>query len=162
MNEKHNSKNSQVSVYEIISLKLDEKVQHEAGALYQNLKSIIGPAPKLHDTGLLVKGEVFNIHLKKLQSFWLTYVRCLHHEPKYQKLRYWFHRNFCSVYSLFIRNLLGTSIKSIKIFYVVKLFNIRLGKIHQLHHHDHVARRQRQRKIQGVLKKQNAAGAQKC
>ena len=49
---------------EISSLKLDEKVQHEVRALYQNLKSIIGPAPKLHDTGLLVKGEVFNIHLK--------------------------------------------------------------------------------------------------
>ena len=65
MNEKHNSKKSQVSVYDIISLKLDEKVQHEVGGLYQNLKSIIGPAPKLHDTGLLVKGEVFNIHLKK-------------------------------------------------------------------------------------------------
>ena len=69
MNEKHNSKNSQVSVYEIISLKLDEKVQHEVGALCQNLKSIIGPAPKLHDTGLLVKGEVFNVHLKNCNYF---------------------------------------------------------------------------------------------
>ena len=146
MNEKHNSKNSQVSVYEIISLKLDEKVQHEVGALCQNLKSIIGPAPKLHDTGLLVKGEVFNVHLKNCNYF----VSRLYQKLKYQKLRYWFHRNFCSVYSLFIRNLLGTSIKSIKIFYVVKLFNISLGKIHQLHHHDHLARRQRQRKIQGV------------
>ena len=69
MNEKHNSKKSQVSVYDIISLKLDEKVQHEVGGLYQNLKSIIGPAPKLHDTGLLVKGEVFNIHLKNCNHF---------------------------------------------------------------------------------------------
>ena len=128
-----------------------QRTTYEVGALYQNLKSIIGPAPKLHDTGLLVKGEVFNIHLKNCNYFgFTTFVRRLHHKLKYQKLRYWFHRNFCSVYSLFIRNLLGTSIKSIKIFYVVKLFNIRLGKIHQLHHHDHLARRQRQRKIQGV------------
>ena len=136
---------------EISSLKLDEKVQHEVAGLCQNLKSIIGPAPKLHDTGLLVKGEVFNIHLKNCNYFgFTTFVRRLHHKLKYQKLRYWFHRNFSSVYSLFMLNLLGTSIKSIKIFYVVKLFNIRLGKIHQLHHHDHLARRQRQRKIQGV------------
>ena len=117
---------------EISSLKLDEKVQHEVGGLCQNLKSIIGPAPKLHDTGLLVKGEVFNIHLKNCNYFgFTTFVRRLHHKLKYQKLRYWFHRNFSSVYSLFMLNLLGTSIKSIKIFYVVKLFNIRLGKIHQ-------------------------------
>ena len=33
------------------------------------LKSIIGPAPKLHDTGLLVKGEVFNVHLKNCNHF---------------------------------------------------------------------------------------------
>ena len=89
---------------------------------------------------------------EKLQLFWSTFVRRLYHKLKYQKLRYWFHRNFCSVYSLFIRNLLGTSIKSIKIFYVVKLFNIRLGKIHQLRHHEHLGRRWRQREIQGVLK----------
>ena len=52
-----------------MELKLDEKVQHQVRALYQNLKSIIGPAPKLHDTGLLVKGEVFNIHLKNCNYF---------------------------------------------------------------------------------------------
>ena len=52
-----------------MKLKLDEKVQHEVRALYQNLKSIIGPAPKLHDTGLLVKREVFNIHLKNCNHF---------------------------------------------------------------------------------------------
>ena len=56
-------------LYEIISLEFDEKEQHEVRAIYQNLKSIIGPAPKLHDTGLLVKGEVFNIHLKNCNSF---------------------------------------------------------------------------------------------
>ena len=90
---------------------------------------------------------------EKLQLFWSTFVRRLYHKLKYQKLRYWFHRNFCSVYSLFIRNLLGTSIKSIKIFYVVKLFNIRLGKIHQLHHHDHLAsKKTKTKKNTGCLK----------
>ena len=151
INENHNSKKSQISVWNIFPETWCKGTTYEVGALYQNLKPIIGPAPKLHDTGLLVKGEVFNVHLKNWNYFGFTFfVRCLEHKVKYQKLRYWFHRNFCSVYSLFIRNLLGTSIKSIKIFYVVKLFNIRLGKIHQLHHHDHLARRQRQRKIQGV------------
>ena len=28
-----------------------------------HLKSIIGPATKLHDAGLLVEGEVFHVHL---------------------------------------------------------------------------------------------------
>ena len=69
INENHNSKKNLKFLYEIISLKLDEKVQHEVGALCQNLKSIIGPAPKLHDTGLLVKGEVFNVHLKNCNYF---------------------------------------------------------------------------------------------
>ena len=31
-----------------------------------NLESIVSPAPKLHDTGLLVKWEIFNIHLNIL------------------------------------------------------------------------------------------------
>ena len=44
-----------------MKLKLVEKVQHEVRALYQNLKSIIGPAPKLHLTVLVVKREPGNV-----------------------------------------------------------------------------------------------------
>ena len=149
INENHNSKKSQVSVWNIFPETWWKGTTWGGWTLSK---------PEIHHRSssqtswhrfARQRGSIQRPS-EKLQSFWLTFVRRLHHEPKYQKMRYWFHRNFCSVYSLFIRNLLGTSIKSIKIFYVVKLFNIRLGKIHQLHHHDHLARRQRQRKIQGV------------
>ena len=47
----------------VTEINLEGEIKLRKQEKEENLKSIVGPAPELHDTGLLVEGEILDVHL---------------------------------------------------------------------------------------------------